>query len=225
VRPVEAVEGDVDLHDRREAAGGGGGGSRERAGERVRAEVEHPQAPQAGHLLRRGAAKRVPGEVERGEGVEGGERGGDAAVEALVGEIQRDHPPEIAGDARPGTAGGAVAVAPPDEPGGFAVQAIGEGEERLQVGGVARLGLQGGTGTDDVEQRGDEQEVEQPAEASHLRRQAVAGSGKEAVLLPGMNDRERRKGSEQFSPELPHTTWLRCRCMHRPSTKNRSGER
>ena len=62
-------------------------------------------------------------------------------MEALVGEIQRDHPPEVAGDARRGTAGGAVAVAPPDEPGGLAVQAIGEGEECLQVGRVACLGL------------------------------------------------------------------------------------
>jgi hypothetical protein len=115
-------------------------------------------------------------------------------VEAPVGEIQRDDPPEIAGDARPGAAGGGGAGTPPDEPGGLAVPAAGEVEERPQVGGVARLGLQG---PDDAQQHGDEQEVEQPAGASHLRREA-AGSGKEAALfLQGMNGRERREGGKQ----------------------------
>jgi hypothetical protein len=130
VRPIEAVEGDVEVLDRREAGGG------KRAGERVGAEVERSQHREAGQRLRRGAAERVSGEVERGEAVEGGDRGGDDAVETPVGEIQRDDPPEITGDARPGApGGGGGAGTPPDEPGGLAVPTAGEVEERPQVGG------------------------------------------------------------------------------------------
>lgn len=113
-------------------------------------------------------------------------------MEALVGEIQPDHPPEIAGDAGPGTAG-VVVGAPSGKPRGLAVQlqAIGEVEKRLQVGGMARL-VQGLDAMDmKVEQHGDDQEAEQPAKASHLRREAAAaGSGEEALFLQGMNDGE-----------------------------------